>query len=34
MVERGVKTFEKEAATVCDQFGSLARDVRDKLPTD
>jgi hypothetical protein len=34
MVEREVETFEAEAATLPDQFESLARDVRDKLPTD
>jgi hypothetical protein len=33
-VEREVEKFEEEAATLRDQFESLARDVRDKLPTD
>jgi len=33
-VEREVEKFEDEAATLRDQFESLARDVNDNLPTD
>lgn len=32
-VERDVEKFEDEAATLRDQFESLARNVHDKLPT-